>query len=177
MRATATITVGTAGEGGEGEVPEWRLVYSKDYPEAYKYEGKCTHEDVAFLVDPTKLLGDWEKWAKTELPKQIEQQYEQQGVTPLRLKVYVGTQPVLWGLARYPAVRVESWHHGSPGVILFLALIIGAVIVIWAFLAWLFQKAEEVDWTPVAVPLGIGAVALLLIGLAALKPKREEGVI
>ena len=175
MRATATITVGTAGEGGEGEVPEWRLVFSKDYPEAYKYEGKCTHEDVAFLVDPTKLLfDDWERWAKEELPRQIEEQYEQQGVTPLRLKVYVGTQPVLWGLTRYPAVRVESWHHGSPGVILFLALIIGVVIVVWAFLAWLFQKAEEVDWTPITAGIGAGAAILLGLGLLALSERRKE---
>ena len=176
--AEVTIGLETITEVPSPEIPRWRLVFSKDYPEARTYRGKCTHEDVAFLIDPVKLLfEDWQKWAQEELPKQIEQQYTEKGVTPLRLKIYVGTEPVLWGLAEYPAVRVESWHHGSPGIVLVLALIIGVVIVVWAFLAWLFQKAEEVDWTPVAVPIGIGAIALLLIGLAALKPKREEEVI
>jgi len=171
----AEVTIGIERAEEVPAVPKWRQVFSKDYPEAKTYEGKATHEDVAFLIDPAKLLfEDWEKWAREVLPREIEAQYEEKGVTPLRLKIYVGTEPVLFGLVQYPAVRVESWHHGSPGIVLVLALVIGVVIVVWAFLAWLFQKAEEVDWTPVVVPVGLGALALLLIGLAALKPPERK---
>jgi len=140
--------------------PGWKLIFNKEYPDAKTYKGKCTHEDCAFLVDPLKLTGDWEAWAKSDLPKDIEGQYAGKGAVPLRLKVYAGTEPVLFGLVQYPAVRVESWHHGSPAVILVIAAIIGLVIVIWAFLAWLFQKAEELDWV---VPVGAGILVLLLL--------------
>lgn len=150
-------------------VPKWRQVFSKTYPDARTYKGKCTHEDVAFLVDPLKLLTDWQKWAKETLAAEVEAQYAGRALTPLRLKIYVGTTKVLFGLIEYPAIRVESWHHGSPSITLILALIIGAVIVIWAFLAWLFKEAEEVDWTIPAIGLAL-IVVIALIGAA----KRER---
>lgn len=154
------------------EVPKWKEVFSKEYPEAKTYKGKCTHEDCAFLVDPLKLITvDWQRWAEEDLPRDIEGQYAAKDATPLRLKVYVGKEKVLFGLIEYPAVRVESWHHGSGGIVLFLALIIGVVMIVWAFLSWLFQKAEEIDW---ALPVAVGAGVLLLIALVALLPKRKR---
>lgn len=154
----------------EPTIPKWTQVYSKDFPDAKTYKGKCTHEDVAFLVDPLKLLlTDWQKWARETLPAEIEAQYTGRALTPLRLKIYIGTEKVLFDLVEYPAVRVESWHHGSPGITLILALIIGVVIVIWAFLAWLFTKAEEVDWL---VPTIAGG--LILFFLLALAAKKER---
>jgi len=156
----------------KAEVPAWELVFSKDYPEARRYRGLCTHEDVAFLIDPTKLLIDWKRWAKEELYKDIEFQYGERNLTPLRLKIYVGKALVLWGLAEYPAIRIESWHYGSPAVIHFLIAIIGVVIVVWAFLAWLFQKAEEVEWIPPVI--GIGALAFLFFALALLVERVER---
>lgn len=155
------------------QIPKWKQVFSKDYPEAKVYDGDCTHEDAAFLVDPLKLiLEDWEKWAKEDLPKEIEEQYAAQGAVPLRLKVYTGTEKVFFGLIEYPAVRVESWHHGSGGIVLVIAAIIGLIIVVWAFLAWLFTEAEEIPWV---IPLvGVGAAAIGLLLLLALVPKKKE---
>lgn len=148
----------------------WRRVYSEDFAEAGIYEGLCTHEDCAFLVDPFKLLIDWEKWAAEELPNQIIEQYERQGAAPLKLKVYVGLEPILFGLTEYPAVRVESWHHGSPGIILVIAAIIGLIIVVWVFFAWLFQKAEEIPWV---VPLAAGGLLLLLLLILSWLRRRD----
>ena len=160
------------GEPPEVEPPEWKEVYSKDFPDAKMYEGKCTHEDVAFLVDPLKLISgeDWEKWAEEELPQDVIGQYEDKNATPLRLKVHVGTTKVLWGTVDYPAVRVESWHHGSPQIILVLALTIGLIIIVWAFLAWLFKEVEELDWK--LLPVGLGALGWIIVGLMILGKRR-----
>ena len=153
--------------------PRWRQVFNKTYPEAKDYRGKATHEDVAFLVDPLKIiLGNWEEWARTELPTEIEGQYAGKGQTPLQLKIYVGTEKVLFGLIEYPAVRVESWHHGSPGITLVLALAIGLVIIIWIFLAWLFKRAEEIDWK--GPLMGLGLLGVVLVGLMALGKRKEK---
>ena len=161
-----------------GEVPpeQWRfsLVFSRDYqPEAREYKGKCTHEDVAFLVDPLKIIGgDWEKWAREELHTELEAQYQPQGQTLMRLRIYVSLEPILHGTIKYPAVRVESWHHGSPAVEVVLALVIGLVILVWLFIDWLFKKAEEIDWGK-----GLGALgwlAVVLFGLAVVSRKKEK---
>lgn len=152
--------------------PKWEKVFSKEYPEAKTYKGDCTHEDCAFLVDPLKLIGDWKKWAAEDLPRDIEAQYAGKDAAPLKLKIYVGTTPVLFGLIEYPAVRVESWHHGSGGIILVIAATIGLIIVFWAFVAWLFQKAEEIPWVAPIVGLGLGVLALF--ALLMLVPKRKK---
>lgn len=166
----ADVTIGVPTEEVP-KAPKWELVYERDFPEAETYKGKCTHEDVAFLVDPLHVVGDWKEWAETGLPADLIDKYGTQ--TPLRLKIYVGKTKVLWGLTEWPAIRVESWHHGSPGIVLVLAMVIGTVTVIWAFLAWLFKESEEVVW-PAAV--GIGGVILIFLVLAALSklPRRRE---
>lgn len=168
----ADITLGLPTE--EIPAPKWDLVYERDFPEAETYKDKCTHEDVAFLVDPLHVVGDWREWAETGLPADIIEEYGTQKL--LRLKIYVGKEKVLWGMAEWPAIRVESWHHGSPGVVLVLALIIGVVIVVWAFLAWLFKKADEVGWPLVAAAVGLGGLFLGLLALGALskRPKKRE---
>lgn len=176
----ANITLGltTAANGPPPtDQVRWREVFSKNYPEAETYTGKCTHEDVAFLVDPLRLItADWERWAREDLPGELETQYAAKGTTPLKMKIYVGSEPVLFGLLQYPAVRVESWHHGSPGIVLVLALVIGATVVVWAFLQWLFQKAEEVDWlVPAAIGTGVIVILFLLLLLFGARGRGQGG--
>lgn len=141
--------------------PGWTLVYSQDFPpQSEEYTGKCTHEDIAFLVDPMMMVGeDWKKWAKYDLSAQIIEDWPP-SATPLRLRVSVGKRKVLWGVLEWPAVKVESWHHGSPGV---LAILV-AIIIILGLIAWLWQKAEEVPWVFKA-GAGIGLVLLALVML------------
>lgn len=170
MTRTETYTV--VAEPAPPAPPKWKRVFSKEYPEAKTYKGKCTHEDVAFLVDPLKILIGWERWAKEDLPGEIEAQYEAQGTVPLKLKVYVGTEKVFFGLIDYPAVRVESWHHGSPGIVLVLALILGIIIAIGIIAYFLFKKAEELDWVVPVVAGGLIVVGLLLALM--LVPKRRD---
>lgn len=168
-----TVTVSEA----PTEPSRWKQVYSQDFPEARTYRGNCTHEDVAFLVDPISLLTtDWIKWAREQLPKDIIDRYEEQGAKPLRLKIYVGSERILWGLTTYPAIRVESWHHASPDILLIIGAIIILIGVAWAFLEWIFQKSEEIEWLPSVIGLGAGAIFLVaLMGLVgAVKPKKES---
>lgn len=169
---STTFTVSL--KGPEVPVAKWLPIYQKTFPEASKYRGPCTHEDCAFLLDPTKISGNWSIYVRDTLSKQLEAQYAEHGATPLKLKIYVSRSPILWGLAEWPAVRVESWHHGSPGIILFIAAVIGLILVAWAFLAWLFQKFEEIEWLPAAA--GMGLLALVLFGAASFaKSVRKKG--
>jgi len=175
MGRSATVSV--KAEKGVELPPDltWIEVYTKDYqPEASTYRGTCNHEDDAFLIDPLKLLiSDWQKWAREDLPKEIEAKYASEGATPLRLKIYIGSVPVLWGLGHWPAIRVESWYHGSPILGAIIAAII-LVVVVWAFLAWLFQKLEQTPWLPAL--FGLGGLIILGILIYALSGKVEKKV-
>ena len=145
---------------------KWRLVAEKTYPDAWFYIGKCTHEDYGFLVDPITLFGLFvtsrsvEDWAKTELVKRVEEEYARQGSKPLRLRVYVGEEEVLWGLIKYPACRVESWH-ASPGITLVLWIVLAAIIAIIVY--FLFKIAEEAPWFGFGLLLIGGGIVLFLI--------------
>lgn len=156
-----------------GAEVEWEQVYSKDFPEAGTYNEMCTHEDYAFLVDPFQLVMgvDWVKMAKEDLPNEIIAKYTAEGATPLRLKIYIGTQKVLFGAIEYPAIRVESWHHGSPIHIIIVALVIGALIGAAVMLIFL-AISEEIPWIPAAAGVGLGILILGLLLLGGLKAKK-----
>jgi hypothetical protein len=145
---------------------KWRLVAEKTYPDAWFYIGKCTHEDYGFLVDPITLFGLFvtarsvEDWAKTDLVAKIEEEYKRQGSKPLMLRVYVGEEPVLWGLIKYPAVRVES-YHASPGLTLILWIVLAAIIAI--IVIFLFKIATEAPWFGLGLLLIGGGIVLFLI--------------
>lgn len=151
---------------------EWYQIHSRDYPEGRNYKGNVTHEDVAYALDPLTVLTtqDLERYAREDVPKQLEAQFRDQGVTLLRLKVYTGVFPSgILGIPR-PSIRVESWQPSSS-LVLVLALVIGVLALLWAFLAWLFQKAEEIEW--LAPAIGAGLIILLLFGLVALGKRRK----
>ena len=141
---------------------KWRLVLEKTYPDAWWFVGKCTHEDTAFLVDPFTILRGAEDWAKTDLVKRVEDEYAAKGVKPLRLKVYVGEEEVLWGLLRWPAVRVESWH-ASPGITLILALIVAALVALAIIIFLLYKIAKEESWFGLGLLIVGGGVVLYLL--------------
>jgi hypothetical protein len=129
---------------------EWELVYSKTYPYAYSYTGKATYEEAIFLVDPMKLLfGNWVNWVKNDLPKEIEKQWEENGVKGLRLEIYIGKEKYLWGLIEYPKIRVISIHT-SGSIVLILILLIGLAIIVWA----IFHEAKEIDWKALFSAMG-----------------------
>lgn len=152
----------------------WELVHGTTFqPEAGTYKGECTYEDYAFLVDPLQLVtgADWVKMAKEDLPREIIAKYAAEGATPLRLEIYISIQKVLFGLVEYPAIRVKSWHHGSPVAIIVIALIIG-VIIGAAVILIIFYFTGEAEWVLAAAGAGLGILILGLLLLGGLKAKK-----
>jgi hypothetical protein len=162
---------------------KWREILDKIYDAAYEYEGKCTYEHAAFLADFGAVVRQFfgissvEEWAKAELPKRFEEECSKKNLTPLRIKIYLGEEPILWGLAKYPAVRVESWH-ASPPIPLIPALlaVLGVLAALGIILHFLFQDIKELPWEKLtkAVGLGVAGIALLVFGALALAGRRRE---
>ncbi|MEM2363755.1 MAG: hypothetical protein QXQ20_08700 [Candidatus Nezhaarchaeales archaeon] len=145
---------------------KWEKVFERTYPEAYTYTGKAIYEEVAFLVDPLKILGGWREWASTELPKEIESRMEEEGLKLIKLEVYVGSKPILWGLASYPAVRVVSiYHHPVPAAVYALLAIILAILVT---IAIILHVVREIDWEAIGrtmVEVGFGLLLPIIAGV------------
>jgi len=140
---------------------DWETVFETTTDEGDTYKGPATYEDVAYFIDPLKLLGNWRDWASFVLPMNIINKVEAGPATLLKLRVSVGKRKVLWGAAEWPVIRVESWQHGSVGII----AVIGLIVVAWAFVAWLWQKVEEIDWAPIGAAVGTGIGLLILAAL------------
>lgn len=135
---------------------KWVLLRVKEYPQAKTYVGKAVREEIQFLVDPLKLLGDWKSWAATGLFEEIERKAKENGATLLRVEVYVGSQDVLFGLVKYPAIRVISYQYGSITLILILL----TVLAFFVFL--ILHDFKEIDWGKVAT--GLSLPLLLVLG-------------
>jgi hypothetical protein len=138
---------------------EWELVYSKTYPYAYSYSGKAIYEEAIFLVDPLKILfGNWVDYVRNQLPKEVEKQWEENGVKGLKLEIYIGKEKYLWGLIEYPKVRVISIHT-SKSIVLILILLTALAFIVWM----IFHDVKEIDWK--SVGLGLGLPIIILVAL------------
>ncbi|MEM2661571.1 MAG: hypothetical protein QXS74_09660 [Nitrososphaeria archaeon] len=146
---------------------EWVLLKVKEYPQAKTYVGKAVREEIQFLVDPLKLLGDWKSWASTGLIEEIERNAKANGATLLRLEIYAGSQDVLFGLIKYPAIKVVSYHYGSIVLVLIL------LITLAFFVFLILHDFKEIDWGKVAT--GLSLPLLLVLGGILLLTRDREG--
>jgi len=145
---------------------EWELVYSKTYPYAYSYNGKAIYEEAIFLVDPLKILfGNWVDYVRNQLPKEVEKQWEENGVRGLKLEIYIGKEKYIWGLIEYPKVRVVSIHT-SKSIVLILILLTALAFIVWM----IFHDVKEIDWK--SVGLGLGLPIIILVALILLMSRR-----
>lgn len=159
--------------------PYWTTVYDETTDEGKKYVGSCTYESYACLVDPTKLL-DVESYAKNELPKKIYEEAAKRNIKILRLSIstsppfgYRAVLPrAMLPYLAYPAIRVESWHHGSPVAIPFLIEI--AMIILGLYFVYLItHEIKEITWkAPEVVSLGLLVLGGLIL-LALTRRKKE----
>ena len=134
---------------------QWQLVHEKIYPEAYRYTGKATHEVAVYKV--AVLPAEW----VAELVKAYEEAALQLKATPLLFRIYLSE------CRRY--VKVESYHHGSPHVIVILGLLIALAFLVLLIL----HEVKEVDWKPLA-PWGAATTLLALAAVIYMVSRRER---
>ncbi|MEM4619691.1 MAG: hypothetical protein QW607_05705 [Desulfurococcaceae archaeon] len=146
------------------EKPEeikWIKVFEKTYPEAYVYSGKAVQETCEFLIDPFKLFTDWKTWASNELYKDFEKKAEENKLKLMKLEIYVGDKELLWGLVKYPAIKVIAIYHSSP---VHIYLVLAVVMIILSLIAIILHEVKEIDWrAPLLGLLVVGGVLLYAI--------------
>ncbi|MEM2405648.1 MAG: hypothetical protein QXR05_10945 [Candidatus Methanomethylicia archaeon] len=135
---------------------KWIKVFEKTYSEAYVYSGKAIQETCEFLIDPFKLFIDWKTWATNELYKDFEKKAEENKLKLMKLEIYVCDKELLWGLVKYPAIRVVAIYHSSP---VHIYLVLAVVMIILALIAIILHEVKEIDW---GAPLSV--LGLLVVG-------------
>jgi len=142
-------------------------IYSKTWLDYYTYFGKAIEETSEYYVDPLKAItGSWIYWCKNDLPKIIEDQCREKGVKPLKLDVYAEIKDWMFGLVKYPKIRV-IFLHTSKSIILILILLVGLGIIIYLIL----HEAKEVIHHPITTVLAIG---LFTIGITKIISRGEK---
>ena len=131
----------------------YELVVEQDYPEAISFVGKAEVGEGEFQGPPEQLLP---VALVGFMASGIVQTVYNNGGRMMQLRIWADKSPTF-----YTRYKVRVVLHASP----FAWAAVVAAIIILGLLAITAWKTSEIDWGKAALPIGLGAAALILLVL------------